>query len=455
MIRLQRTHLAIYVATLLFLMRLTITNGAFAQTITVGSTTQQLNPSERGAVAPYWPDGNMGGIVHSGTTYIFAPTTSTGSSCGGTVAISLSNLNTWSNGLGIVNDSCGNIPYGGANTFDENYAGGDAVYDDTAVSGYYFHLYHGEQHFGGSGSPSYSALGLAYSNSLTGPWTKLGEVLSPQSAWVNNGANCQADIGVGTLLVVGSYFYTYYPDTPTGCINGEQIAVARASFSAVRSAIEAGQAFTSGPGTLWMKYTGSGTWNGDGVTDLANPQNGGGAFVALATDFNGIGIYTPQVRYNSYLSQYVLAYSNFDDIVLMTSSDGLTWGNPQNIVTGEAFRQTAIFTPRCSTLLEETQKHSDRTSRCSTSIHSEIGLIRLSTAWRLARRKARTFRSPCKRTEPAAERFPARTAPLDRTPPVPRLAPARQIPAADRPLPDGPPAEALHAAERARVLNSI
>ena len=137
----------------------------------------------------------------------------------------------------------------------------------------------------------------------------------------------------------------YYPDTPTGCINGEQFAVARASISAVRSAVEAGQAFTSGPGTLWMKYTGSGTWNGDGVTDLANPQNGGGAFVALATDFNGIGIYTPQVRYNSYLSQYVLAYSNFDDIVLMTSSDGLTWGNAQNIVTGGGVPPNGNFYP--------------------------------------------------------------------------------------------------------------
>ncbi len=46
----------------------------FGQTITVGSTTQQLNPSQRSSVAAYWPDGNMGAINRNGTNYIWAPT---------------------------------------------------------------------------------------------------------------------------------------------------------------------------------------------------------------------------------------------------------------------------------------------------------------------------------------------------------------------------------------------
>jgi hypothetical protein len=310
----------------------------FGQTFTVGSTTTQLNPSQRGSVGTYWPDGNMGAIFHNGTNYVFAPTTAPG-----TVQITLPSLNTWTSGLSL-NAPTTNLAYGGANSFDQNYAGGQAVYYDSA-SGYLIELYHGEQHFCGfncGGSPSYSALGLAYSTDFGNNWHKLGEVISPQSAWTNGGVNCQADVSMGTLLVVGSYLYTYYDDNGTGC-SGEQLAVARASISSVVAAAVAGTPFTSGPGTLFMKYTGSGAWTGNGVTDLANPQNGGGAFAAIATDPNGGGIYMPSVRYDTYLNQYILAYSNFDEAVLMTSSDGLTWGNSQNIVTGGGAPPNAIF----------------------------------------------------------------------------------------------------------------
>ena len=230
---------------------------------------------------------------------------------------------------------------------DENYTGGGAVYDDTAVSGYYFHIYHGEQHYGGSGSPFYSALGLAYSNSLTGPWTKLGEVISPQAAWVNGGSNCQAEVGTGTLLVVGSYFYVYYTDTASGCTGYVQLAVARASISSVRAAVVAGpSAFpTSGPGTLFMKYTGSGTWNGDGVTDLANPQDGGGAFSTLLTLGSG-EILEPNVRYDSYLGTYILAYSHsFTDVEISFATDGLAWGTPTVVVGGGTYPTNSIYYP--------------------------------------------------------------------------------------------------------------
>jgi hypothetical protein len=300
----------------------------FGQTFTVGSTTTQLNPAQRGSVASDWLDGNMGAIYQNGTNYVFAPSTDPG-----TVQITLPNLNTWSSGLSLDTPAT-NLQYGASGAFDQNYIGGGPVYYDSS-SGYLIQMYHGENWNGcpGSCTASYAALGLAYSTDFGNNWHKLGEVISPQSTRVVSGATCQADVGIGTLLVVGSYFYAYYTDTPTGCGN-LGFTVARASVASVIAAAEAGTPFTSGAGTLFMKYTGSGTWTGDGVTDLANPQNGGGAFSVLATDFNGYGIYVPQVRYNSYLSQYVLAYSNFDDIVLMTSPDGLTWGNPQNIVTG-------------------------------------------------------------------------------------------------------------------------
>ena len=300
---------------------------AHAQTITVGSTTTQLNPSQRGSVASFWPDGNMGAINHLGTNYVFAPTTNPG-----VVQVTIPNLNTWSSGLSIVNPST-NIPLGGSGAFDNNYVGGGAVYFDS-TSGILLQLYHGEYWFGGGGSPFYSAIGLAYSTDFGVHWHKLGEVISPQSSRVNGGVNCQAEVGNGTLLVVGSYFYAYYTDMPSGCSSYPQIAVARASISSVIAAAVAGTPFTSGPGTLFMKYTGSGAWTGNGVTDLANPQNGGGAFVTVATDGAGNGQYEPNVRYDSVSNSYIMVYATITGINAQTSTNGLTWGNQQTIKSG-------------------------------------------------------------------------------------------------------------------------
>lgn len=325
---------------LVFLM---FANSCLAQTFTVGSTTQQLNPSQRGSVATFWPDGTMGAINHSGTNYVFAPVANSNGS--GTEQITLPNLNTWSSGLSIVNPSS-NFTLGPTNSWNQHYSAGQATYYDSG-SGYLIQLIHGEQHFCSpapcGGSPSYSALGLGYSTDFGNTWHLLGEVVSPQSAWTNGGTNCQADVSMGTLLVIGSYFYVYYDDTGTGCTPGEQLAVARAPISSVIAAAVAGTPFTSGAGTLFMKYTGGGTWSGNGVTDLANPQNGGGAYAQISTDPNGQGVYMPSVRYSSYLNQYVLAYTNFYDVVLQTSPDGLTWGNSQNIKTGGAVPPNAYF----------------------------------------------------------------------------------------------------------------
>jgi hypothetical protein len=251
-------------------------------------------------------------------------------------------LSKWTSGLSIVNPAT-NIPYGGSGSFDQNYTGGSAVYFD-ATTGILIQLYHGEQWFGGSGAPFYSAHGLAYSKDFGNHWTKLGEVVSPQSARVNNGANCQAEVGTGSLVVEGSYLYDYFTDTQAGC-GSLYLSVARAPIASVIAAAQAGAPFTSGSGTLFMKYTGSGTWNGNGVTDLANPQNGGGASTQIGPA--SVNAFEPVVRYNSYLSEYLLCYSNdFTDIECSWSADGLTgWTSPQVIVSGGSAPPNALYYP--------------------------------------------------------------------------------------------------------------
>lgn len=88
-----------------------------------------------------------------------------------------------------------------------------------------------------------------------------------------------------------------------------------------------------------MKYTGSGTWTGNGVTDLANPQNGGGAFTQIASDPAGSS-YIPNVRYDSYTNTYIMVYiivnsgNTTSQINAQTSTDGLSWSGPRTLVTG-------------------------------------------------------------------------------------------------------------------------
>jgi hypothetical protein len=320
----------------LFLL-LSITSVVRAQTLTVGSPQTMLTASQRTGVgfSLYWPDGNMGAFQYGGTNYVFAPIGV------GTQGATVNDLNNWLSGVSVINTTT-NIPLGGTGAFDQNYVGGGAVYYDTNT-GILIGLYHGEYWYNppGGGSVFYAGLGLAYSNDLGGTWHKLGQVLSPQTA---RSGNCQVDIGTGTLLPVGSYLYVYYMDEASGCNGGDfNITVARATISSVIAAAQAGTPFTSGTGTLFMKYTGSGTWNGDGVTDLANPQNGGGAFADLLT---GNSYFEPNVAYNSYLNQYVMTYSHsFASLEIRFSSDGLTWGSPTTLVSGGGLPPNGLYYP--------------------------------------------------------------------------------------------------------------
>jgi hypothetical protein len=307
-----------------------------AQTVTVGSPQTMLTPSQRTGVrlSLSFPDGNMGAFLYHDTNYVFAPDGATRNTQGATVH----DLNNWLSGVSVIHTKT-NIHRGGKGAFDHNYAGGGAVYYDTS-SGILIGLYHGEYWYHGDGSVFYSGHGLAYSNDLGVTWHKLGEVVSPQAA---RSGNCHVEVGTGTLVAVGDYLYDYYTDKATGCSGHVQISVARALISAVIAAARAGTPFTSGAGTLFMKYTGGDTWNGDGVTDLAMPRNGGGAFTALTT---GNTFFEPNVAYSSYLDQYVMTYANsFASLEIRFSSDGLTWGNPTTLVGGGGSPPNGIYYP--------------------------------------------------------------------------------------------------------------
>ncbi len=311
-----------------------------AQTITPGAVSTVMSAAQRiASIGMYFPDGNMGAFQLSGTSYVFGPDDGNI----GFTGFTLPDLGNWNSGLSLISVSS-NIGHGGAGSFDQDYAGGGPVYYD-AKDNILIGMYHGEFHYNppGDGSVEYSSLGLAYSNDLGTNWNKLGEIITNQTTRTGN---CNADIGSGSLVAVGIYFYAYYTDTPSGCGNS-QVAVARALVTDVIAAAMAGTPFTSGAGTLFMKYTGSGTWTGDGVSDLANPQNGGGAFTAILPYQGSTFFGFPTVAFNAYISQYVICYSNqFISIDCNLSADGVTnWGSPVTAVGGGGSPPNGLYYP--------------------------------------------------------------------------------------------------------------
>lgn len=285
-----------------------------------------------------FPDTNLHCQFYNSTNQCWAANGSALNSQG----ITSTDLNLLQSNLTKISTSM-NISPGSTGAFDQNYAAGGSVYYDSA-SGYLIQMYHGEFWYSGPGGPFYSGLGLAYSTDFGATWNKLGQVISPQTP---RSGSCQVDVGGGSLVPVMvsgvPYFYTPYVDESPTCNGGNfNIAMARAKVSDVIAAAVAGTPFTSGAGTLFMKYTGGGGWTGDGVSDLANPQNGGGAFAALTTDNVS---WVPSMAYNSAISQYVMVTANWTGIYMRLSSDAVTWGSPIQIVGGGSTPPNAIYYP--------------------------------------------------------------------------------------------------------------
>ena len=290
-----------------------------AQGITVGSPETVMTASQRiSAGLSAWPDGSMGFFLHGGTNYVFAaggPTNSQG--------LTSVDLNSLSTNLSLITTTT-QIPLGGSGAFDQNYAGVGQVYYD-AAHGILIGLYHGEYWYGGP-FPFYAGLGLAVSDDFGVTWTKLGQVVSPQTA---RSGSCQVDVSSGTLVArPDGYFYTYYDDEATGCV-GFNIALARARISDV---VAAAVARVLPAGNLWFKYF-NGAFTEPGVTDRSNPALGGGAFTTLF-DTSG-NAWFPSVAWNSAVGKYVMAYAaGWTGIAIRFSDDGITWSSPTQVVSG-------------------------------------------------------------------------------------------------------------------------
>jgi hypothetical protein len=229
------------------------------------------------------------------------------------------------------------IPLGGSGSFDQNYAGVGTLYYDSADN-IIIGMYHAEYWYPTGGS-FYASLGLAISRDLGVTWTKLGQVISPQTARTGN---CQVDVGSGTMVPhADGFFYTYYVDEATGC-TGFNISVARAKISDVISAAVNG---ALPAGNLWLKYY-NGAFTEPGVIDRNNPAAGGGAFTTLFD--TGGNAWFPSVAWDSAANKYVMAYlAGWTGVAVRLSSDGIAWGAPTQIVTGgtDPSGGNAIFYP--------------------------------------------------------------------------------------------------------------
>lgn len=256
-----------------------------------------------------WPDGTIG-VQKTGSLYSFY-----GSNLGKNSVV-VGNLDnptqldvTYNIAIGSMKD-----------TFQ--YAAGGSVYRDPA-SGTLLMFYHAEKWADQYGQQFYASICMAKSTDLGSSWTDLGEIIRPDAPNGSRTTNC--DIGAGSFVIVGNYFYVYFSDFPEVPPPGNpnfktELAVARALVSDVVSAA------LSGNVVAWQKYN-----NGWGGADTAGL---GGQSSALET--GNPSCFWSTVAYNVYLRKYVLAAANWNaaadvDIEYADSDDGLTWSSRQTI----------------------------------------------------------------------------------------------------------------------------
>lgn len=264
---------------------------------------------------PYsWPDGTIG-IIREGEKYLFfAAGESTPIRTFGTLE------NPVAAGIQVqrIQDLKNDYPY----------AAGGRVYRDSQT-GILLLFYHAEiRTFPPGYIPFFSELGLAYSIDGGMSWHDLGPIMRPHASVSSSYFQKQKqtwDVGWGTYVLAGEYFYLYFADLLQDGDDYQRVnlAVARAKISDVIDAVvNRRQAWP------WMKYY-EGTWTEPGL---------GGRSTALIAQ--GDDSFMPSdVVFNMCLRKYtaVLLGEPFpnSDLYWSESSDGIKWDKLQKLVGDE------------------------------------------------------------------------------------------------------------------------
>jgi hypothetical protein len=297
------------------------------------------------------PDGTLG-VVRSNGNYTFFAAAGASSGCAGTPLIqgtyrfggTLNQLDASLGCTAVVQP--GTDPNG--YSFDRDYAGGGPTIPITGPSAQsgLLHIYHGEWHGGtcGSGSCFYASLGMAISTDGGASFTKLGEIIQPTVARAPVVASSKnIDLGGGTLVIADDngqhiadlttfdpnrvYLYVFYSDTDfTNTIHPCEVAlcigVARAKLTDVTTAAFALD--TAMFPHLFHKYY-QGAFTEPATSLDPDAAVASGHYTPVVFD---VGLFA-SVIYDSYIGQYLIAYTTGNSQVVMRSgADLFHWSTP-------------------------------------------------------------------------------------------------------------------------------
>lgn len=266
-----------------------------------------------------WPDGTSG-VMKSGSSYTFySPHSATSSK---TIIRATGSLTNPTATIKTI------TPRSLKSNYD--YYSGGPVYRDPAT-GTMVMITHTERGVSGG---VWSSLAMARSTDGGSTWTDLGEIITPRLPITSVPSVAQSvDVGGGSYVVVGDYFYVYFADRLDGNVS-TLLSVARAKVSDVIAA-----ARRSTPTKVaWSKYY-NGSWTQPGLGGLSSPLENANR---TSADF-------PTVSYNSYLKKYIMIVSADwpkTNLHMLESTDGLNWGNRRILESesGESYYSTIVGT---------------------------------------------------------------------------------------------------------------
>ncbi|MBP1994421.1 hypothetical protein [Paenibacillus eucommiae] len=280
-----------------------------ATAFTTGSEETVVSKASRESVGlKFWPDGAMG-ITKSGSNYMFHAANST--KVTRTIG-TLTNPIASKVGAGV---SISGIPS------SYNYAAGGPVYKDPAT-GTLLMFYHVEIWPGGDHTKYYSLLAMSKSTDDGATWTDLGEIVRPNVPY-SASATQGYEVGAGTYVKAGDYFYLYFRDYLAGG-GYNNIAVARAKISDVVDA-----AINSNTVVPWKKYY-SGTWTEDGIGGLSDYLETGNPATGWLS-----------ASYNTYLNKYIMCVlenvtATNTHLKIIESDDGLNFNSGRTLIVNNS-----------------------------------------------------------------------------------------------------------------------